>query len=233
VAEAKRDQVQALVTAPVSKESLALAGVDHRGHTGLLGELCGVERPGMVFVAGVLRVALLTTHIPLAEVAREITKESVLRCVRMLSAALERELNEPLTPIDVAALNPHLGEGGLLGREEIDAIAPAVAEARREGIEASGPHRCEELLVERESGREPRGVVALFHDQALVPLRVVRGREMVNVTVGLPVVRTSPDHGTGFDIVGTGIASPASMLLATRWARLLYDRRIEARERRP
>ncbi|MAE70590.1 MAG: 4-hydroxythreonine-4-phosphate dehydrogenase [Gemmatimonadetes bacterium] len=231
---AQRREIAALVTAPICKASFALAGVDHPGHTELLAKLCGADRVGMVFVAQGLRVALLTTHISVAEVPERVSKGSVLGCIRLLHGALESEFGERDVPIRVAGLNPHLGERGLFGREEIDSIAPAVEAARNQGIQASGPDRIEEVLAPSGVGTPLRGVVALYHDQALAPLKMIHGLDMVNVTVGLPIVRTSPDHGTAFELVGSGRASVAGMSLAMEWAKRLHrvrEARRAGRER--
>ncbi len=224
---ARRREIAAMVTAPICKASFALAGIDHPGHTELLANLCDAGEVGMVFVARELRVALLTTHVALAEVAERVTRRSVLACIQMLHGALESEFGERGVPIRVAALNPHLGEQGLFGREEIDSIAPAVDAARALGIDARGPDRIEGALATSDADMAPRGVVALYHDQALAPLKMIHGLDMVNVTVGLPIVRTSPDHGTAFELVGSGRASAASMALATRWAKRLHDARTD------
>lgn len=230
VRAARQGRIDGVVTAPISKLSFSLAGEKRPGHTELLAHLCAVPRATMVFVAESLRVALFTTHIPLEEVCRRVEKHALLDCIVRLHHALEQEFAETGVPIGIASLNPHRGEEGLFGRTEIDEIAPAVAMAKARGILASGPERNEELLRRRPSG-PPRGVVALYHDQALTPLKSHKDLPMVNVSVGLPIVRTSPDHGTAFELVGTSEASATGLYLATRWAqRLAIVRRTPALE---
>ena len=196
---------------------MSAAGCVHRGHTQLLAEWTEGETPTMVFVAGRQRVGLLTTHIPLSEVASHITQEAITGGIVRLHDALLREFGEKEAVIRVAALNPHLGEGGLLGREEIDEIRPGIEEARSRGIAVVGPESPEALFADR--GGPVEGVLALYHDQALGPLKAIHGLDMVNITCGLPIIRTSPDHGTAFDIAGTGKASDRSLRLALQWAR--------------
>ena len=213
-------KVDGICTAPISKESVNAAGCSHRGHTELLGEWVGGGKPTMVFVAGRLRVALLTTHIPLAEVAHRVTKDAIAGGIESLRRALSREFGEPEAGIRVAALNPHLGEGGLLGREEADAISPGIALARSRGISVTGPESPETLFADRPGPVE--GILALYHDQALGPLKAIHGLGMVNVTCGLPIIRTSPDHGTAFDIVGKGTASEKSLRMSVEWVRHIW-----------
>lgn len=221
---ARSQAVAGITTAPISKRSLAMAGLPFAGHTELLGQLAGVKTPRMVFVVENQRVALLTTHIPLREVANLVTQPQVAAAIRDLNRALIEEFGEQNAPIRVAALNPHLGEGGVLGTEERDAIAPAIKETRAEGLRVSGPVRPEDLFVSL-GATAVEGVLALYHDQALGPLKGRHGLNMVNVTIGLPFVRTSPDHGTAYDIVGSPAVSDHGMRLATEWAARLWNLR--------
>lgn len=222
---ALRGEIAALVTAPISKESIALAGESSAGHTGLLARICQAHRVDMVFAAEALRVFLLTTHIPFREIAGKITKQSIYDGLKNFDRALRLEFDEPDVQIRVASLNPHRGENGLLGSEEIEAIGPGVEEARSCGINAVGPVGNEGLFKRCPRGN-PQGILALYHDQALAPLKGIDGLDMVNITTGLPIIRTSPDHGTAYDIVGTGRASIGSLNQAIDWAaRLVRSRR--------
>jgi 4-hydroxythreonine-4-phosphate dehydrogenase len=227
---AKQGTVDALVTAPISKKSFSLAGESSPGHTGLLARIFDASQVNMVFIAESLRVALLTIHIPFREIALRITREKIYEGIVSFDRALKLEFNEPEVQIRVASLNPHMGEEGLLGREEIDVIRPAIEDAQLQGIDVVGPERNEGLFRRVRSGK-PKAILALFHDQALAPLKGIAGLDMVNVTTGLPVVRTSPDHGTGFDIVGNGSASAASIRLAVEWAARLATSRRQTRQR--
>jgi 4-phospho-D-threonate 3-dehydrogenase / 4-phospho-D-erythronate 3-dehydrogenase len=208
----------ALVTGPISKEAWAMAG--HRafpGHTELLAARAGTDEYGMMFVGPGLRVILATAHVPLARVAGLLTVKRVLRAIRLGAAACER-LGIARPRVGVCGLNPHAGEGGLLGEEDEAVIAPAIAAARQAGIDATGPWPGDTVFGAALA--PPRGqgrfdvVVAMYHDQGLGPVKTVARDETVNVTVGLPFVRTSPDHGTAFDIAGRGVANPGSMRAA-------------------
>ncbi|WP_416758076.1 4-hydroxythreonine-4-phosphate dehydrogenase PdxA [Roseateles sp. So40a] len=230
VHEQQAGRSRALVTAPIHKEALHAAGVDHPGHTELLQALCadaqGRLPPVRMMLANEeLRVVLVTIHVALREAVDQITTGRVLQTIRIADAALRRAgLAAPR--IAVAGLNPHAGEGGLFGVEEIEHIAPAIAQARELGIDASGPYAPDTVFM-RARHAPPRHpgefdvVVAMTHDQGLIPVKYLGVEEGVNVTLGLPLVRTSPDHGTAFDIAGTGRADPASMLAAVRMARVL------------
>lgn len=212
----------ALVTGPISKEAWAMAG--HRtfpGHTELLAARAGTDEYGMMFVGPGLRVILATAHVPLARVAGLLTVERVLRAIRLGAAACER-LGIARPRVGVCGLNPHAGEGGLLGSEDAAVIATAIAAARQAGIDASGPWPGDTVFGAAIA--PPRGpgkfdvVVAMYHDQGLAPVKTVARDETVNVTVGLPFVRTSPDHGTAFDIAGRGVAHAGSMRAAIELA---------------
>lgn len=209
----------AMVTAPLTKEGLHAAGRPYPGHTELLEALCGTP-PGsatMMLAGARLRVVLVTTHAALADVPRLVTREAVLRTIEATHRGLRDDLGLEAPRIAVAGLNPHAGEGGLLGREEIDAIAPAVAEARARGADARGPFAADGV-VHRAYGGEFDAVVAMYHDQGLVAFKLAHFHDGVNVTLGLPLVRTSPDHGTAFDLAGRGTARADSTGEAVRWA---------------
>jgi len=227
VAAAARDamagQMDALVTAPLQKESLAAAGHPWPGHTEMLAEAAGVTDVAMLFVGGGLRVALVTIHRALRSVPDAITVEALARIVRLVHRALP-SLGAPARRIAVCGLNPHAGEAGLFGREEIDVIAPAVARLRGEGLEVTGPLPADSLFVRAARG-EFDAVIAQYHDQGLIPVKLAAFGHAVNVTLGLPFVRTSVDHGTAFDIVETGAADAGSLVAAARLAAEMVGRR--------
>lgn len=217
VKEGKHD---ALVTAPVSKEALALAEGPADGHTPYLGRAFGVTDPLMAFVWDDAEpvVALLTTHIPLRAVASSLTGAKVERAVRRLHDALVTRFLRARARIAVLGVNPHAGEQGLLGTEEEDFVAPALDRLRAEGLDVVGPLPGDATFATR---REYDGILAMYHDQGLGPVKALAFDRAVNVTLGLPVVRTSPAHGTAFGIAGTGKADPSSMKAALRWAERL------------
>jgi len=213
-------QARGVVTAPIHKEALAAAGVEFPGHTELLQALAakhlGVSVSAlpvrMMLSCPGLSTVLVSIHVSLRQALDAVTQEQVLQTVRITQAHFRlRGIKQPR--IAVAGLNPHAGEGGLFGREEIDAIAPAVAQARAEGIECSGPHAPDTVFMRARQG-DFDVVVAMYHDQGLIPVKLMGLEHGVNTTLGLPMVRTSPDHGTAFDLAGTGKASAASLLAA-------------------
>lgn len=211
-------RVRAIVTAPLSKKSLELAGYPFPGHTEFLAARCGIPEATMLMYHPRLAVALVTTHLPLAEVPRAITGERILRAIRHLAAFYQDVLGQSTTRIAVTGLNPHCGEGGRLGREEGEIIGPALAQARREGYVVEGPVSADALFSATWKGRFD-AAIAMYHDQGLIPAKMNDVRKTVNVTLGLPFPRISPDFGTAFDIAGRGIADPASMIQAIRLAR--------------
>jgi 4-hydroxythreonine-4-phosphate dehydrogenase len=209
-------EVDALVTAPLNKESLAAAGHRWPGHTEMLADVAGVSDVAMLFVGGSLRVALVTIHRSLRSVPDAITSAEVERVARLLHRELPG-LGASSRRIAVCGLNPQAGEGGMFGREEIEVIAPAVARLRQEGLDVSGPFPADSLFARASKG-EFDAVLAQYHDQGLIPVKLAAFGHAVNVTIGLPFVRTSVDHGTGFDIVEKGIADEGSLLAAIRLA---------------
>jgi len=221
VDDAKSGEVAAIATAPINKEAFRLAGLPWPGHTELLAHLTGARDVAMMFHSDVLRVVLATIHVPLAEVPGALTRPLVERIIALTSRELAKFDKVP-PRIAVAGLNPHAGEHGLFGREEADVIAPAIAACRARGIEVSGPFPGDTVFVRARRG-EFDVVVACYHDQGLIPIKLLAFGRAVNVTLGLPIVRTSVDHGTAFDIAGKGVADPESMiaavLLAARLAR--------------
>jgi 4-hydroxythreonine-4-phosphate dehydrogenase len=208
--------VEALVTGPLHKESLHAAGYPWPGHTEMLAETAGTPDVAMVFVGGGLRVALLTMHRPLRSVSDAITRSEVERVVRLVHRELPR-LAAPGRSIAVCGVNPHAGEGGLFGREEVEVLRPAIATLQAEGIDVQGPFPADSLFARAARG-EYDAVIAAYHDQGLIPVKVLGFGRAVNVTLGLPFVRTSVDHGTGFDIVEKGQADPGSLLEAMKLA---------------
>jgi 4-hydroxythreonine-4-phosphate dehydrogenase len=220
VVEATRDaldgRVDAVVTAPINKAAFAAAGYPWRGHTDLLAHLCGVTGVAMMFWSERLRVVLATVHIPLAEVPQALTRERLLAVLRLTARSLP-EFGFPSPRLGVTGLNPHAGEGGLLGSEEEDVIAPAVAEAQAGGIDVKGPFAADTVFVRAARG-EFDAVVAAYHDQGLIPVKLLAFGRAVNVTLGLPIIRTSVDHGTAFDIARQGKADEGSLVEAIRLA---------------
>jgi len=207
----------AMVTAPVHKAAINDAGIAFTGHTEYLAERAGGVHPVMMLVGGGLRVALATTHLPLAEVPRAITREGLVATLRVIDRDLRARFGIARPRILVAGLNPHAGESGHLGREEIETIAPAIAAARGEGIAADGPIPADTLFVpERLRGADC--VLAMYHDQGLPVLKYASFGRGVNVTLGLPYVRTSVDHGTALELAGTGRADPGSLIEAVQLA---------------
>jgi 4-hydroxythreonine-4-phosphate dehydrogenase len=220
VQDASVGRVQAIATAPINKAAFAAAELPWRGHTDLLAHLCGVDEAVMMFWSDAIRVVLATVHIPLADVPAALTTDRMLRTIRVTSAALPR-FGLADSRIAIAGLNPHAGEDGLLGPEESDSITPAIQAARSEGINVSGPFPADTLFV-RASRGEFDVVIACYHDQGLIPVKLLAFGHAVNVTLGLPIIRTSVDHGTAFDIARQDKADPGSMieaiLLAARLA---------------
>jgi 4-hydroxythreonine-4-phosphate dehydrogenase len=210
-------EFDAMVTAPVQKSVINDAGVAFTGHTEYLAERVHAEHVVMMLVGGGLRVALATTHLPLAEVPRAITAASLGRTLRVLDADLRRRFRIGAPRILVAGLNPHSGESGHLGHEDRDVIAPAIAEARAAGIDVQGPVPADTLFVpERLKGAD--AVLAMYHDQGLPVLKYASFGRGVNITLGLPFIRTSVDHGTALDVAGTGRADAGSLREALQLA---------------
>lgn len=214
----------AVVTAPISKDAWFKAGhTRFPGHTELLAERCGVRDFGMMFHSPRLNVILATAHIPLMEVAERLSIAGIARTIGLgHRAMLDLGIERPR--IAVCGLNPHAGEGGLFGSEDDRIIAPAIAEARKSGIDASGAWPSDTVFNAAVSGRFDL-VVAMYHDQGLIPLKLLARDEAVNMTVGVPIIRTSPDHGTAYDIAGRSLADPGSMKAAMRLAVKLAERR--------
>jgi 4-hydroxythreonine-4-phosphate dehydrogenase len=213
--DAMAGRVDALVTAPLNKESLRAAGHPWPGHTELLAEAAGVPDVVMMFVGGSLRVALLTIHRSLRSVPDALTVDGVLRVGRLVAREMGRYGG--VGPVAFCGLNPHAGEAGLFGDEEQLVLSPAIAALRAEGIDARGPFPADSVFVKASQGAFG-AVIACYHDQGLIPVKLASFGHAVNVTLGLPFVRTSVDHGTGFDIVEKGVAEEGSLLAAMRLA---------------
>ena len=212
----------ALVTGPIHKARLSARGFRHPGHTDFLGELCGVRRPVMAFVGGSVRVALVTVHLPLRDVADALTTEGIVHTIVEADRAMATQLRLDRRRIAVCGLNPHAGDDGLLGSEDAAIVAPAVAQARMRRIDAFGPVSAEHAFVAARKG-DCDLVVAMYHDQGLAPLKALDFGRCVNWTLGLPIIRTSVDHGTADDIAGTGTADPGSFHAAIRLAEKLVS----------
>jgi 4-hydroxythreonine-4-phosphate dehydrogenase len=223
----------ALVTNPIAKKSLGAIPLEYPGHTAFLGRLAarhtgdGTIRPVMMLVAPGLRVVPATVHIPLAAVPRTLSRGLIVETGRITARALAQDFAVAAPRIAVAGLNPHAGESGLIGSEEAEIIAPAIAELQREGIAVTGPHPADSLFHEAaRAGYD--AAIAMYHDQALIPLKTLAFDRGVNVTLGLPFVRTSPDHGTAYALAGTGRARPDSLIAALQLAAELGERRRAA-----
>ncbi len=226
-------EAAAIVTNPIAKSVLHAAGFAHPGHTEFLGVLAEHHAPGqryrpvMMLACPILRVVPLTIHIPLSQVPSALSPALIEETVRIMAAALTADFGIAMPRIAVAGLNPHAGEAGSMGREDSDLIAPAVARLRAEGILVSGPHPAD-TLFHTEARRGYDAVLAMYHDQALIPIKTLAFDSAVNVTLGLPFVRTSPDHGTAFDIAGRGVASCESLIAALMLAADMAARRAGA-----
>jgi 4-phospho-D-threonate 3-dehydrogenase / 4-phospho-D-erythronate 3-dehydrogenase len=221
VEDARTGKVAAIATAPVSKEAFALAGLPWKGHTELLASLCGARRVAMMFHSRKLRVVLATIHIPLREVPSALTGEVLDEVIALTVRELPR-FGFPLPRIAVAGLNPHAGEHGLMGDEDDAVIRPAVERCCKAGMNVTGPFPADTVFVRALNG-EFDAVVACYHDQGLIPIKLVAFGSAVNVTLGLPIIRTSVDHGTAFDIAGRGVADPSSMIEAVLLAAALAE----------
>lgn len=216
-------ELDAMVTAPISKEGFHKAGVMVPGHTEMLAELTGTRRFAMMLFGGPLRIILVTRHVPIRRVAASLSRAKVLEAIALAGEALPW-LGRRKARIAVCGLNPHAGDGGEIGREEITIIGPAIRDARRRGLAVAGPVPADVVFHQALKGRHD-AVVAMYHDQGLGPLKMLAFDYGVNVTLGLPIVRTSPDHGTAFDIAGTNRAHPRSMIEAVDWAVRLARRK--------
>jgi len=218
----------ALVTAPITKQALLKGGSPYPGHTELLAALTGAPHPVMMLLNDRLRVLLATTHVPLAEVPRRLNSSAILRLLQTAHRSLQQDFGIHKPRFLVAGLNPHAGEGGALGQEEKKIISPALNQARKEGIRAEGPFPADSLFA-RALCEQAAAVVCMYHDQGLIPLKLLDFENTVNVTLGLPIVRTSVGHGSAPDIAWQGRASEQSLLRAAELALQIAKRRKGAR----
>jgi 4-hydroxythreonine-4-phosphate dehydrogenase len=223
VEDAKHRKVSGVATAPISKEAFRLAGLRWTGHTDLLAHLTGSRHVAMMFYAETLRVVLATIHVALADVPRVLTRASLEATIMLTARELPR-FGIEAPRLAVAGLNPHAGEHGLFGREEETVIAPAIEACREQRVDVRGPFPGDTIFL-RASRGEFDVVIACYHDQGLIPVKMVAFGQAVNVTLGLPIVRTSVDHGTAFDIAGQGVADPGSMIAAVILAARLADKK--------
>jgi 4-hydroxythreonine-4-phosphate dehydrogenase len=209
-------QVAAVVTAPINKEALHAAGVPYAGHTEMLAALCGATDVAMLLVSGKLRVSHVSTHVSLRQAVERVSVERISRVADLTHQALKR-MGFAAPRIALAGLNPHAGEGGLFGTEEAEIIGPAAETGRAAGMDVTGPYPPDSIFLRASQG-EFDAVIAMYHDQGHIPIKLLGFYEGVNVTLGLPIIRTSVDHGTAFDIVGTGRADERSLVAALRLA---------------
>ncbi len=216
--------IDGIVTAPINKEAINMAGCHFPGHTELLADLTRTEESGMMIIGGPLKIMFVTTHVAIKDLPSLLTQAKIEKGIRLAHLALTTLFGLKKPKIGVAALNPHAGEHGLFGDEEARLILPAARAAQANGILASDPLPADTLFGKTARG-EYDGVVALYHDQGLIPLKLVAFGTCVNLTVGLPIIRTSVDHGTAFDIVGKGIADPGSLIEAVKLAATLAVKR--------
>jgi 4-hydroxythreonine-4-phosphate dehydrogenase len=225
VALAKAGRAAGVVTNPIQKASLTAAGFPHPGHTEFLGELAGAGVPPVMMLAcPELRVVPVTVHEALAKAIARLNPVLIMETTRIVDAALKRDFGIAAPRLAIAGLNPHAGEAGTMGREEIDIIAPAIAALRAEGIDARGPMPPDTMFTAlARPGYD--AAICLYHDQALIPIKTIDMAGGVNVTLGLSIIRTSPDHGTALDIAGKGLADPASLIAAIRLAGQLAEKR--------
>ncbi|MEQ9502118.1 MAG: 4-hydroxythreonine-4-phosphate dehydrogenase PdxA [Deltaproteobacteria bacterium] len=219
------DAADAIVTAPISKASLKRAGADFPGHTEMLASWCGVQGPLMMLAGPTLKVIPMTIHVPLRDVASLLTQEKIESALRVTDETLRQFFWRRRPRIVVAGLNPHAGEGGMFGDEEQRIIRPAVEACSEAGIDVAGPFPADTVYQRTVSG-EFDVVIGMYHDQALIPLKLFDFDQAVNVTLGLPIIRTSVDHGTAYDIAGRGVASAGSMMAALRLASEMAENRV-------
>jgi 4-hydroxythreonine-4-phosphate dehydrogenase len=220
----QRGELAAIVTAPINKALMQQAGFAFEGHTELIAHLCQTKEVVMMLAGERLRVALVTIHCALKEVPTLLDQERIYKTITITAQALKRDFRLPNARLAVAALNPHAGESGLFGLEEQELIKPAVARARREGLQVEGPFPSDTLFYQAAQGRFD-AVVAMYHDQGLIPLKLLHFSDAVNITLGLPIIRTSVDHGTAYDIAGKNRADASSLLAAIKLAAQMVENR--------
>jgi 4-hydroxythreonine-4-phosphate dehydrogenase len=219
--DAQSHRVQAIATAPINKKALSLAGLPWRGHTDMIAALTNSPEAAMMFYSERLRVVLATVHIPLADVPSTLTADLVSKIIRLTAREMPR-FGWSRARIGLSGLNPHAGEDGVIGQEEKNVLIPAVERCRGESIDVTGPWPGDTIFTRAVSG-EFDVVIACYHDQGLIPVKLIAFGQAVNVTLGLPIIRTSVDHGTAFDIAGRGVANPESMIQAVLLAARLAN----------
>jgi 4-hydroxythreonine-4-phosphate dehydrogenase len=224
-----KEEAVGMVTGPISKVSMNLSGYNYPGHTELLAEKTGAPEHAMMLAGGEFRVVLATIHCALATVPGLITTDGLLRLCRLTSRALQRDFGLASPRLGVAALNPHAGEAGMFGKEEEEIIIPGVRRAQAEGLRVAGPFPADTLFWRHSQG-EFAAIICMYHDQGLIPLKLLHFMDAVNVTLGLPIIRTSVDHGTAYDLAGKGEAHPGSLKAAIRMAAEMAGRRLEGGE---
>jgi 4-hydroxythreonine-4-phosphate dehydrogenase len=228
VAETRSGRAAALVTNPINKDALYRAGFHHPGHTEYLAELAGPGAQAVMMLAGAeLRVVPVTIHLTLRKAIAALTTDAIVHAGRVTDTALRRDFGIAAPVLAVAGLNPHAGENGGLGREDIDIVAPAVTQLRAAGINAKGPLAAD-TMFHAAARKTYDAALCMYHDQALIPIKTIDFDGAVNVTLGLPFIRTSPDHGTAFDIAGKGVARPDSLIAALRLAAAMAARRARS-----
>ena len=215
--QCRKGNGRAMITAPIQKEAIRAAGCEFPGHTELLAERCGVDKVVMMLGGTRLKVCLVTTHLALRDVPTAVTAAEIDATLRVTDAAFRQHFTSASPRIAVLALNPHAGEGGMFGDEEQRIIAPAIERAKAAGMDVSGPHSADTLFHFAVQG-EYDAVVCMYHDQGLIPLKLLHFEDGVNVTLGLPIIRTSVDHGTAYDLAGTGQGSAESLVAAVQMA---------------
>ncbi len=231
VALVNKGLLDGLTTCPISKSTLNAAGYDYPGHTEMLADLSGCREYAMMMAGSRLKVTLATIHCPLREVAEALNSDRLCRLIRLTHSSLCTDFAIADPKIAVAGFNPHAGEEQMFGREEVEILAPAVAQCRSEGLNVTGPFP-PDTVFHRAAGGAYAAVVAMYHDQGLIPFKLLHFHDGVNVTIGLPLVRTSVDHGTAYDIAGKGLANPQSLAEAVRLAASICRNRAAARKSR-
>ncbi len=224
----KKGWFSGLCTCPISKEALQKSGFCYPGHTEMLADLTGSNNHVMMLSGNTLRVTLATIHCGINKVSSLLNKESLLKLYRTTHQSLQIDFNIPSPQLAVAALNPHAGEGGMFGTEEIEIISPSIKIAKKEGIALHGPFPPDTIFFKAARG-EYDAVVCMYHDQGLIPFKLLHFENGVNVTLGLPIVRTSVDHGTAYDIAGKGIADFTSLTAAVNLANLIINNRTQTK----
>ncbi len=231
VAEAKDGKIDAIVTAPINKEAMKMANFGHKGHTEYLTQSTNTKESVMTMISDNLRIALATNHLPISKVAESITKESIIRKLKIFNKSLVEDCGIDKPTIAVLGLNPHAGDNGVIGTEEDDIIRPVIIEAKKNGVHVVGPFAADGFFGSSQFSKFD-GIFAMYHDQGLIPFKALTFGSGVNFTGGLPIVRTSPDHGTGYDIAGKNQADESSLRAATYLAIDIARNRKEYKESR-